>query len=219
MIKVLVLPGVDCSKPFRDMGFETYYGGDYHNIKNYNLICFSGGTDVNPELYGQENTKSGHPDKERDSIEMDIFSECFANKIPMVGICRGFQFLNVMNGGSLYQHINGHGGGSHTVEVRDFLGVCTDFLEDGRYIQTNSTHHQLVNLGISGGMLLAEANPRLSDVYYTDTNTFTNATEVEAACWTRTRSIGVQYHPEWMNKNSSGVKYFESLVNFILNLN
>jgi gamma-glutamyl-gamma-aminobutyrate hydrolase PuuD len=85
------------------------------------FVVFTGGTDVNPKFYGEERLAiTGYPDRRRDENEALWFSHCRANKIPMVGICRGSQFGCVMSGGALYQHVTGHGlAGTHAVVTDD----------------------------------------------------------------------------------------------------
>jgi GMP synthase-like glutamine amidotransferase len=90
------------------------------------LVVFTGGADVTPYLYNQQNTDSMN-DVRRDLEEM-IWYHKFKN-VKKLGICRGGQFLNVMEGGKMHQDIAGHGG-SHQLT---FMG--------NPYTVT-STHHQ-----------------------------------------------------------------------------
>lgn len=80
------------------MAAETFPG-------EVDLVCFTGGPDVSPHLYGEENTSS-HCDPIRDVYEQEVYEEFLSSGVPMVGICRGGQFLNVMNGGKMVQDIH-----------------------------------------------------------------------------------------------------------------
>src|SRR5205085_12207903 len=69
-------------------------------------LIFSGGSDLDPELYGQE----PHPETdgivpERDSAELALLQAALARDLPVLAICRGSQVLNVARGGDLVQHL------------------------------------------------------------------------------------------------------------------
>jgi putative glutamine amidotransferase len=80
-------------------------------------IIFSGGSDLDPEHYGAE----AHPEtsgihEERDRAELELMKAALARDMPVLGICRGIQVLNVARGGDLHQHlpeIVGHEGHKH----------------------------------------------------------------------------------------------------------
>lgn len=116
-------------KMFRGKGWIAL---DYHERYNLSpdLVCFTGGADISPSLYGEENISS-HCDPIRDQIEVEIYEE-FAGLVPMVGICRGGQLLNVMNGGTMIQHIDGHSMGKYPV----------DFYADQNTHLLHEDHHQ-----------------------------------------------------------------------------
>ena len=69
-------------------------------------LVFSGGSDVDPETYGQEphpETKEVHP--ERDRAELALLEAALARDVPVLAVCRGSQVLNVALGGDLVQHL------------------------------------------------------------------------------------------------------------------
>ncbi len=69
-------------------------------------VLFSGGVDVDPELFGQDHEAGlGEIDPKRDEFELELYSLARAAKKPILGICRGFQLINVAEGGTLYQHL------------------------------------------------------------------------------------------------------------------
>jgi putative glutamine amidotransferase len=68
-------------------------------------LLLSGGTDVDPRLYGQEpEPQSEDPDGPRDRLEGRLLREALQKDLPVLGICRGLQYLNVFHGGTLVQH-------------------------------------------------------------------------------------------------------------------
>ena len=84
-------------------------------------VIFSGGSDLDPELYGQDphpETKGVVP--ERDRAELALLQAALARDMPVLAICRGSQVLNVAAGGDLVQHLPddvGHDGHKHTPGV------------------------------------------------------------------------------------------------------
>lgn len=102
-------------------------------LEQADLIQFTGGADVSPELYGEKNTKS-HCNMARDKVDMLMYASALRQEIPMAGICRGGQFLNVMNGGKMEQDISGHCT-SHDIEYENTKDKIIS-------VPVSSTHHQ-----------------------------------------------------------------------------
>ena len=78
---------------------------------------FLGGGDVMPLLYGERLIEGTSVDMERDRFCIDAYRIFTKLKTPMIGLGRGAQFINVMQGGDLWQHVDGHSSGSHEVKV------------------------------------------------------------------------------------------------------
>lgn len=119
-------------------------------------IVLTGGEDVSPLLYGQEPSREVDTISfDRDRMEMEIIKKAYSKDIPIFGICRGIQVINVALGGTLYQdiykeipdslgHISGFsiGGGYHSIDiVKD--SILYEIFNKER-IQVNSQHHQSV---------------------------------------------------------------------------
>jgi putative glutamine amidotransferase len=113
-------------------------------------LLLPGGWDVDPSYYGEpKDEKVGPIDPELDETELRLFKEAREREIPVLGICRGQQVINVAMGGSLVQHLEDHDvrehGRSHlahTIEVdpTSELGRAA-----GEHkIRVNSFHHQAV---------------------------------------------------------------------------
>ncbi len=69
----------------------------------------AGGPDVEPVRYGAERElRTGPPARERDAWELALIEAALAVRLPLLGICRGMQLLNVALGGTLVQHLEGH---------------------------------------------------------------------------------------------------------------
>lgn len=121
---------------FEKAGFELV-----ESIFYADLVCFTGGEDVTPQIYGEKNTAS-HNNISRDITEAGFFAIAQRLEIPMVGICRGGQFLNVMCGGKMVQHVEGHAlYNGHKLEM------------SGEHFLVSSTHHQLMVEGERGNVI------------------------------------------------------------------
>lgn len=113
-------------------------------------LLLPGGWDVDPSFYGEakdENVQETDP--ELDATELRLFHQAREREIPVLGICRGQQVINVAMGGSLVQHIEHHDAHNigrkhlvHAVEVdpSSELGHATG----QETIRVNSLHHQAV---------------------------------------------------------------------------
>ena len=113
-------------------------------------LLLPGGWDVDPSLYGEKkDEKVGPIDRELDDTELLMFKQARERELPVLGICRGQQVINVAMGGTLVQHLEDHDirthGRSHlahTIEVdpSSELGHAA-----GEHkIRVNSFHHQAV---------------------------------------------------------------------------
>ncbi|MGA8924328.1 MAG: gamma-glutamyl-gamma-aminobutyrate hydrolase family protein [Candidatus Dormiibacterota bacterium] len=113
-------------------------------------LLLPGGWDVDPSFYGEKpDEKVGPIDRELDETELRLFREARAKELPILGICRGQQVINVAMGGSLVQHLDDHDvrahGRSHlahTIEV-DPASELGRAAGEHR-IRVNSLHHQAI---------------------------------------------------------------------------
>jgi len=76
-------------------------------------LLLTGGADVAPEQYGQPVRGAQDVEPVRDALEAEAFAAARTRGLPVLGICRGFQVLNVLMGGTLEQHVEGHGSPSY----------------------------------------------------------------------------------------------------------
>jgi putative glutamine amidotransferase len=113
-------------------------------------LLLPGGWDVDPSLYGESpGEKVGPIDRELDDTELRLFRQARERELPVLGICRGQQVINVAMGGTLIQHLEDHDARAigrrhlaHAVEVEpgSEFGRATG----GQRISVNSLHHQAV---------------------------------------------------------------------------
>ncbi|MBC9730762.1 gamma-glutamyl-gamma-aminobutyrate hydrolase family protein [Streptomyces sp. TRM68367] len=148
-------------------------------------LVIAGGPDVEPVRYGAERgPRTGPPARERDAWELALIDAALAAHVPLLGICRGMQLLNVALGGTLVQHIDGHAEapgvfGHHPVKP------VPGTLYAGAVPEETSVptfHHQAVDR--LGAGLLASA--------YAGDGTVEAVELPPSAGWV----LGVQWHPE-----------------------
>lgn len=168
-------------------------------------VVFTGGSDVHPSLYGEEVNRRTYANIARDNEDRKYFEIAKKHGIPMVGICRGSQFLCVMNGGRLVQHMDNHGG-FHMIKTKD-----------GKTLQVNSTHHQMAWPN-EEAIPIAWSAPNRSPHYEGATGVkLTPDREYEAVLYPQTNSLGIQWHPEMLPDDSEGYLFAEELIADLLN--
>ena len=128
-------------------------------------FVFAGGDDIDPSFYGEPNKGSLSPNLSRDDFEFTLLSKVIENEKPVLGICRGNQMINVVLGGTLYQHIPDikpewtlhkrpeiMNGCVHAVEI---LKPGLFSLHTDHTMNVNSMHHQAVNNLATGLEIIA----------------------------------------------------------------
>lgn len=152
------------------------------------LVIFGGGVDVDPMLYGEKGHNSTHFSVKRDEEDIALYEKCLELGVPMFGVCRGAQFLHVMNGGKLWQDVNNHVG-DH--EMWDPINK--------QAITVSSVHHQMCVSNRLGGMDLLGTSQMSTKRVGPDPETVATGLcqEVEAFFYRDTASFGVQGHPEY----------------------
>ena len=116
-------------------------------------LLITGGNDVNPAAYGQEpHPSNDKPAPERDEWEFMLLRGALERQLPVLGICRGAQVLNVALGGTLHQHLpdvighSGHRAGNAvftTLPVRTVAGTRLAGLV-GESVEARCYHHQAI---------------------------------------------------------------------------
>ena len=158
-------------------------------------LLLPGGADIEPSLYGREREeKCGKPNELRDKYEFIIYDAFIKTNKPVLCICRGFQLLNVANGGTLYQDIADIKKCSHSDFLKRSKAIHdvtvnenTKLYEIFGKTQTgvNSLHHQAVEK-VGDNLMISAVSE----------DGFVEALELENHPF----CIGVQWHPEHMSK-------------------
>lgn len=180
------------------------------DIKDANIVLFTGGEDVHPGYYGESVGQFTSTNKERDKRESMAFDEARRYNKLCVCICRGAQFCTVMSGGELVQHVTNHAiVGTHKIHL----------VNEDVDIDITSTHHQMMwpfCLDKEDYSILAKSTVDLSTTYLNgDDNERrlpSNFVEPEIVYYKRTNCLCIQGHPEYMPKDSSAVRYINVLI-------
>jgi len=198
----------DCAKVFSEWGKCAYDGFLLEHPEKVALVVFTGGHDVHPELYGEDVGAYTFTSIKRDMYEGMVFEYAFKHKIPMLGICRGAQFLCVKAGGKLVQDVNNHGG-MHRIVTHD-----------GKDLYCNSSHHQM-QLPAKDAFPLAWAEPKRSPNHYLngDNEQIEVDREYEVVYYPKINAVGIQYHPEWLSFNHPCVQYAKEVAKSYLKPN
>lgn len=173
-------------------------------------ILLTGGHDVDPSLYSEERIpECGASCKERDEMETELLKQGLERNMPILGICRGIQFLNVYLGGTLYQdlvkqrpsNVEHHQKPPYDIPIHDI-----DILEDGSLFQllntkklsVNSYHHQAIKRKADPLKTMAVSGDGI----------------VEAVEMTDKKFVwALQWHPEFSHKTDvNSRKIFEEFV-------
>lgn len=113
-------------------------------------LLLSGGTDIEARRYGrQAQSNLFPPEPERDEFELDVLKHATTKQIPVLGICRGQQLVNVGFGGTLHQDVPAHSKAEvwqknerHKVDIQPDSTLHNLY---GAVLQVNSLHHQSVD--------------------------------------------------------------------------
>ena len=110
-------------------------------------LCLSGGPDLHPTTYDAEpHPELGPTEPEADAFELALVRRALRRGLPILGVCRGAQTINVARGGTLHQHVEGHRQTALATQpvhaVRIAPRSCASRVLGTRATQVNSFHHQ-----------------------------------------------------------------------------
>lgn len=177
-------------------------------------FLLTGGQDVDPGLYGERaDGACGEISPARDRMEKIVFDKAYGDDLPILGICRGIQFINVLMGGTLYQDLPSEYRGTpivghqmtppydrvvHTVEI--VFGTPLGGLLNRKELGVNSYHHQAVRNLAQDLTPMAYAMDGIVEAVYCESRKF---------LW------AVQWHPElnYKAEPASGLIFSEFIRN------
>lgn len=183
--------------------------GDEHQGYDYDGVIISGGHDVEPVLYAAEPEVEPKYDSARDAFEMKIINDSLERELPLLGICRGAQLLNVCCDGNLFQQLHLHRKKTSnrwtifpfkTLYKSDSPEANNSLLRSITGIKPskiNSLHNQGIDK--VGDSLIVTGR---------DADNIVQAVEIP----TKTFVMGVQWHPEFLLYMKSHRALFKRLI-------
>jgi len=164
-------------------------------VKSCAGFIIPGGGDIDPLLYNEERiTDMDLEDDNRVQFDLALFHLALKQGIPVLGICYGMQLINIAMGGTLFQDIGAQKGesinhrvGMHQIQVDD-----NPYFAAGRY-DVNSSHHQAVKDIARGLDSFAFAPDGVTEAFYYSLK--------------YPFLLGVQWHPERMSNEISGIVF------------
>ena len=180
---------------------------DAYTIKNTDSILaladgiiLTGGEDINPLQYNDTINLAvcGDINYQRDTLERKLFDFAFKNKLPLIGVCRGMQMMNVASGGSLYGDIpteigttvihRNNGEVNHEIVLCDTSSLIFPIGTDT--IMVNSWHHQGLKIMPNSLRVIARSFDGLPEAVVMDKSV-------------HPFMIAVQFHPERLGKENT----------------
>lgn len=171
-----------------------------HALDGMDGLLLTGGEDIDPSWYGAEPSPLlSPPSRERDLFELALFAVARQRQLPILGICRGIQLINVGLGGTLFQDLPTEraGGVQHRPDsARDTRSHRVRLTPGSRAaealratsLSVNSSHHQAVR----------DLAPGLCATGWTDDDLIEAVESPPGEAWL----LAVQWHPEEMHRDA-----------------
>jgi|YelNatPaOPRAMG01_1025707.scaffolds.fasta_scaffold00840_22 putative glutamine amidotransferase len=185
------------SKDNLDVVVVSHKTGNWSEVGRCDGLILTGGEDVTPELYGDWPDETVHSNPERDGFEYRLIEVALEKNMPILGICRGLQIVNVYLGGTLILDLEKYQGKNHrkisSTEDR-YHGVSfTEGSNLSKFInvrtgEVNSAHHQAADRVGDGLKVTARADD--------------GTIESLESSNPEGKITLVQWHPERLNKES-----------------
>ncbi len=155
-------------------------------------LLISGGADLDPSRFGAERDPATRIDPARDALDARAWNAAERARVPVLGICRGMQAINVFAGGSLVQDVAGHVAEGPSAPVRHPIRLVPDSrlgrVAAAEELEVNSFHHQAVRPDQVGAGLRVTATAR----HEGGTELVEALESTDDDRWV----VGIQCHPE-----------------------
>lgn len=172
--------------------------------KAADAVVIGGGDDIEPEHYGESGDAGAHYDPARDALEMAVIKAAVQADVPILGICRGAQLINIVFGGGLYQDIRPLR--DKTPNRNSAFVVKTATIEAGSKLQQilmassvpiNSLHSQAIKkIGQPLKIVARDADGFVQGFEHPDKEFL----------------VGVQWHPEYLPYHSRQRSLFKKMI-------
>lgn len=187
-------------------GARTYYirPGSRVDVSLLDGLVLSGGTHVHPERYGQEPKVTARYDRMRDATDQSLLEQAERIGIPVLGICRGAQFINVFHNGSLCQNVT-------PLRMNTRHRPLLLPLQTVRLVESSRLREVMESPVIGANRIHSQTIKRLGRnlrVTAVDNDLFVQAIENTRGQWL----MGIQWHPEYLLYHSGHRRIFGSFV-------
>lgn len=174
-------------------------------MEDADLVVFTGGEDVDPTLYGEDEHYTTGANIDRDLVEKAEFEKAVSLKKQIVAICRGSQLICVLNGGKLIQHMN---------------HPYTHFIitDKGEELEATSTHHQMqfpYNLKSEDYGIIAWARNKSPYHLGGENEEMNPDKDCEIVYYPKTKALAIQMHPEHFHNKHKTIEYLRNLLDNI----
>lgn len=177
------------------------------DVTQCHCLLLPGGGDITPAFFGEKNRSSRNIDTELDILQLQALDFCIKKRVPVLGICKGIQVINVGFGGTLYQDMPTSKLHSYDScdKYHDTTIVKDSWLHElyGDRAVVNSAHHQAIR-ELGNGLYAMQYCPQ-DDC-------------IEAIVHRELPILGVQWHPERIDNRRTAISgekvlaYFTSLA-------
>lgn len=182
-----------------------------YNIDEADVVLFEGGEDVDPSFYKTPQSKNPttYSNKNRDSREIPIYQMALNKGKFILGICRGSQLIcSQQDGGMLVQN-QPNPSSIHMMHTFD-----------NKEIMVSSSHHQAMypfNMDKNDYQILGWTDNMLKYHEGGEKEELNPEKECEIVYFPKTRSLGIQSHPEWMTSEKKSTEWMQQLFLSIYN--
>jgi gamma-glutamyl-gamma-aminobutyrate hydrolase PuuD len=164
-------------------------------LQEAEVVIFNGGADIGTEIYNEIPIYGGIPHQRSTRDRNEIYAyENLDKNVLKVGICRGGQLLNCLNGGTLWQDVNNHG--------RDHMMTV---VETGQRLQVTSTHHQMMRPAWDKAIIIGVSDEATKKYAEKDSYPYSqfpdDRKDTEIVYYPETHSLCIQGHPEYVPGN------------------
>ncbi len=173
-------------------------------------ILFTGGHDVSPVVYNEASTgKCGTPCPERDKMEGYLLDRCISDNKPMLGICRGIQFMNAYLGGTLYQDLPSE----YESDVEHHMSPPYDAVAHEVVVKEGTKLAEIIGAGVHGvnsyhHQAIKELSKRVRSMAVSEDGLI-EAIEITDQKF----AVGVQWHPEFSyESNQDSIKIIRAFL-------
>lgn len=187
-------------------GAHTHYirPGSHTDVSLLDGLVLSGGTHVHPNRYGQQPQVTARYDLRRDETDFQLLEQAEEIDIPVLGICRGAQFINVFHGGSLCQNVT-------PLRMKTRHRPLLLPLQTVQLVQDSRIGRLMHSTLIGANRIHSQAIKHLGRnlrVTALDNDLFVQAIENTGQQWL----MGVQWHPEYLLYHTGHRRIFSHFV-------